>query len=55
MEEKELDGEAWSQLKRDLMRGRNDALEAFTPPIKLTHGTEYIIYEKGETDDSDTD
>jgi hypothetical protein len=34
----------------------DDALKDYTPPVKLTHGTEYITYEKeGYEDDSESD
>lgn len=53
----ELNDDDWAQLKRALMtRSVDDALKGYTPPVKLTHGTEYITYEKeGFEDDSDTD
>ena len=36
------------RLKRKLMSGSvDDALKDYTPPVKLTHGTEYITYETG--------
>lgn len=39
-----------------MTRSVDDALKGYTPPVKLTHGTEYITYEKeGFEDDSDTD
>ena len=46
-----------ASLKRRLMTQSNEeALRGYTPPVKLTHGTEYVIYEKeGFEDDSDTD
>ncbi len=53
----ELDDDKWAFLKRMLMnRGADEALRGYTPPIKLTHGNEYVIFEKeGFDDDSDTD
>lgn len=53
----ELDDDKWAFLKRMFMnRGADEALRGYTPPIKLTHGNEYIIFEKeGFDDDSDTD
>lgn len=56
MEEIELNDDDWASLKRKLLHGNaEDALRNYTPPVKLTHGTEYITYEKGNDDDSDTD
>jgi hypothetical protein len=53
----ELNDDDWARLKRKLMNGSvDDALEDYTPPVKLTHGTEYITYEKeGYEDDSESD
>ena len=53
----ELNDDEWASLKRRLMTQSNEeALRGYTPPVKLTHGTEYITYEKeGFEDDSDTD
>lgn len=53
----ELNDDDLALLKRKLMKSSvEDALKGYTPPVKLTHGTEYIIYEKeGCEDDSDTD
>ena len=53
----ELNDDEWASLKRRLMtRSNEEALRGYTPPVKLTHGTEYVIYEKeGFEDDSDTD
>ena len=52
----ELSDSDWASLKRRLMtRSPDDALKGYTPPVKLTHGTEYIIYEKGNEDDSESD
>lgn len=56
MEEIELSDADWASLKRRLMLGSaEDALKDYAPPVKLTHGTEYITYEKGNDDDPDTD
>lgn len=42
----ELNDDDWARLKRKLMNGSvDDALKDYTPPVKLTHGTEYITYE----------
>ncbi len=44
----ELNDDDWARLKRKLMNGSvDDALKDYTPPVKLTHGTEYIVYERG--------
>lgn len=53
----ELNDDDWERLKRKLMTGSaDDALKDYTPPVKLTHGTEYITYEKeGYEDDSESD
>lgn len=53
----ELKDDEWSCIKRKLMkRSVEEALKDYTPPVKLTHGTEYIIYEKeGYEDDSESD
>lgn len=53
----ELNDDDWARLKRNLMNGSvDDALKDYTPPVKLTHGTEYITYEKGGyEDDSESD
>lgn len=43
----ELNDDDWARLKRKMMNGSvDDALKDYTPPVKLTHGTEYITYEK---------
>lgn len=48
MREVELSDDDWARLKRKLMtQGADDALKGYAPPVKLTHGGEYIIYEKG--------
>lgn len=53
----ELKDDEWSCIKRKLVkRSVEEALKDYTPPVKLTHGTEYIIYEKeGYEDDSESD
>lgn len=53
----ELKDDEWACIKRKLMkRSVEEALKDYTPPVKLTHGTEYIIYEKeGYEDDSESD
>lgn len=53
----ELNDDDWARLKRDLMtRSVDEALKGYTPPVKLTHGYEYITYEKeGYEDDSESD
>lgn len=49
----ELNDADWARLKRRLMtRNVEDALEGYAPPVKLTHGNEYIIYEKEGNDDA---
>lgn len=57
MEEIELNDDDWARLKRKLIHGNvEDALRSYTPPVKLTHGNEYVVFEKeGFDDDSDTD
>lgn len=48
----ELSDDDWSRLKRRLMtRSVDDALMGYEPPVKLTHGTEYITYEIGGEED----
>ncbi len=50
----ELNDDDWARLKRKLMSGSvDDALKDYTPPVKLTHGTEYIIYETGGEEDNE--
>lgn len=53
----ELNDDDWARLKRKLMtQSVDDALKDYTPPVNLTHGTEYITYEKeGYEDDSESD
>lgn len=53
----ELNDDDWALLKLKLMtRSADDALKDFTPPVKLTHGAEYITYEKeGYEDDPESD
>lgn len=53
----ELNDDDWARLRRNLMtRSPDDALKDYTPPVKLTHGTEYITYEKeGYEDGSESD
>lgn len=53
----ELNDDDWARLKRRLMTSTaDDALKDYMPPVKLTHGAEYIIYEKeGYEDDSEID
>ena len=50
----ELNDDDWARLKRKLMSGSvDDALKDYTPPAKLTHGTEYITYETGGEEDNE--
>ena len=50
----ELNDDDWAQLKRALMtRSVDDALKDYTPPVKLTHYSEYIIYETGGEEDDE--
>lgn len=52
METIELNDDDWARLKRRLMtRSVDDALKGYTPPVKLTHGNEYITYGTRESDD----
>lgn len=52
MKDVELDGREWSLLKRRLIAGDADrALRGYEPPVRLTHGNEYITYEKGGEED----
>lgn len=53
----ELNDDDWARLKRKLMNGSvDDALKDYTLPVNLTHGNEYITYEKeGYEDDSESD
>lgn len=57
MREIELNADEWAALKRKLMRGTvADAMKGYTPPVKLTYGTQYITFEKeGYDDDSESD
>ncbi len=49
----ELNDDDWARLKRKLMNGSvDDALKDYTPPVKLTHGNEYITYEKEGYEDA---
>lgn len=42
----ELNDDDWARLKRKLMtQSVDDAMKDYTPPVKLTHGNEYITYE----------
>ena len=55
MREIELDDGEWSRLKRSLMtKSADEALSGYDPPVMLTHGYEYITYEKGIEDDSES-
>lgn len=41
----ELNDDDWARLKRKLMtQSVDDAMKDYTPPVKLTHGNEYITY-----------
>lgn len=52
MKEIELEGADWSAMKRKLMFGSvEDALKGYTPPVKLIHGNEFIVYETGGEDE----
>lgn len=52
----ELSDEEWAHLKRRLTtRSADEALKDYAPPVKLTHGSEYVTYEKGNEDDSESD
>lgn len=53
----ELNDGDLARLKRKLMtQSVDDAMKDYTPPVTLTHGTEYITYEKeGYEDDSESD
>ena len=56
MREIELSDDEWERLKRKLMTGSvEEAMKGFTPPVRIKHGCEYVTYEKGNDDDSDTD
>lgn len=50
----ELSDDDWVRLKRALMtRSVDDAMKGYTPPVKLTHCSEYIIYETGGEEDNE--
>ena len=50
----ELNDDDWARLKRKLMtQSVDDALKDYTPPVTLTHGTEYITYETGGEEDNE--
>ena len=54
----ELSDDDWARLKRKLMTASvDDALKDYAPPVKLTHGQEFITYEKEgfEDDEDDTE
>ena len=54
MKDVELDDREWSLLKRRLIAGDADrALRGYEPPVRLTHGNEYVHYCKEETPDVD--
>lgn len=55
MNEIELTATEWARLKRKLMSKGAEALRDYTPPVKLTHGGQYVIHEKGNDDGTDTD
>lgn len=45
----ELSNRDWCRIKKRLMSMPVDeALKEYEPPVKLTHGGEYITYWKGE-------
>lgn len=49
----ELNDDDWARLKRKLMtQSVDDAMKDYTPPVKLTHGNEYITYETGGEEDT---
>lgn len=50
----ELSDDDWARLKLRLMTSTvGDALKDYTPPVKLTHYSEYIIYETGGGEDNE--
>lgn len=52
MEEIELNDDDWASLNRKLVHGNEeDALKSYTPPVKLTHDREYVLYEIGGEDE----
>ena len=51
----ELNDDEWVILKRRLMTmGAEEALKCYEPPVKLTHGAEYITYEKEGNEEPST-
>lgn len=56
MEEIELNDYYWLFRKRRLMFGSvEEAMKGYTPPVRIKHGCEYVTYEKGNEDDSESD
>lgn len=57
MREVEVTPDEWARIKQRLMTsGEDAALYDYKPPVKLTCGDQWVIYEKeGFEDDSDTD
>lgn len=50
----ELNDDDWSRLKRKLLtQPVDDAMKGYTPPITLTHGSEYITYEQEVEEDDE--
>lgn len=48
MKEIEVSSGEWSRLKRRVMTmGVDDAMKGYEPLVRITHGLEYITYEKG--------
>ena len=48
METIEVSSAEWSRLKRRVMTmGVDEAMKGYELPVKITHGMEYITYEKG--------
>lgn len=56
MREIEVDDYEWGRITRKLMTSTvEDAMSGYDAPVRITHGSEYVTFERGDDDDSDSD
>ncbi len=55
MREIEVDDCEWGRITHKFMTSTvEDAMSGYEAPVRITHGSEYVTFERGN-DDSDTD
>ncbi|UEA45187.1 hypothetical protein [Collinsella stercoris] len=56
MREVAVNNDEWLRIKRKLMTSTvEEALAGYEPPVRVVHGCEYVTYERGTGDDSESD